>query len=907
MEVPFEFLHCRGCAPPLPSMKRFQKEGASAPSSSPEPLQKLSLQSCSATFVLDRSLLSQIAAYSKCRPSSLSSSCSRPPSAAVAFDDRHRPSLSSCSSLPPAAATSSSLSTRPNAFCPRAFVFVEPLPSTSQDSSSSSAVSSSSSSAVSSSSSSSSDRLPGGDGLKGAPGYWAQTGSESVNFLAFLRSSIDVLGEKSASAQSIQVAMTSLAKLEGDRQAPARRDEGAESVRLFLRVNKGVLSGFLKTGPKTLWIGNSSGMERINALSLLDFYVLESCQREGHGRRLFECMLATENVRPWQLAYDRPSPKLLSFLSKFFYLRDYIPQANHFVVFDKYFDEKENANEAEGPTKGENDLAGKRLLHSRAVHAVPVVAHTQDRDGDAFERSAEKNTTFRPSSLSGARLKPAPSMPSSSLLSSSLSPFSSEMSLSRSQGAPHRRLERQRASGASPMPGTASSVSTSSHSRDNASRNAFSCFSPILSSSVHSELKGLTRQAAFHRLLPTLQSRSSSLAGDRRDRRAPSPPRQASAGVSLHARPAQSCGASFREPGESEGNLERKLRDADTLKDAAKCTPAQRRGGDTQAKEEQRREERGTGERRNEEPERGEKRRDDQRREQQSSECRADLRRSSNSSCNEASEAYAVSTPATNVEDRQASGRLHAVELRGKQREALSSFETAEKARTRPEGRLPSMTSGRLPTPFLERESFVNSAEKCNHTFYTSSSSFRPLFHSREERQDRDAFNKAESSYPTYPAPGPCSPAFRQSSSFAASLPPSAHALPPCNRSTSSSSSLSCLLSKSGVSRDFDRGGDGWSVGEKSSPAGIFEEGEREASRLRKYFHSTGDKAGDAAPTAEAPRERARGAEVHTERGPLKSRRGENEKETEKRIEKGLPGGGAHLRSVQVASLLNWS
>ncbi|KEP64077.1 UNVERIFIED_CONTAM: alpha-tubulin N-acetyltransferase, putative [Hammondia hammondi] len=904
MEVPFEFLHCRGCAPPLPSVKPFRKEGVSVLTSSPEPLQKLSLHSCSATFVFDRSLLSQIAAYSKCRPSSLSSSCSRPPSAALAFDALHRPSLSSFSSLPPASATSSSLSTRPHAFCPRAFVFVEPIPSTSPDSSFSSvSSSSSSSSSVSSSSSSSSsvssssDRCPGGDGLRGAPGYWVQTGSESVNVLAFLRSSIDVLGEKSASAQSIQVAMTSLAKLEGDKQPPARRDEGAESVRLFLRVSRGLLSGFLKIGPKTLWIGNSSGMERINALSLLDFYVLESCQREGHGRRLFECMLATENVRPWQLAYDRPSPKLLSFLSKFFDLHDYIPQANHFVIFDKYFEETKNAHEAEGPTKGENNIAGKRLLHPRAVHAVPVVAHTQDRDRDAFERSSEKITTFRPSSLSGARLKPAPSMPSSSALSSSVSPFSSETSLSRSQGGPQRRLERQGESGASPIPGTASSVSTSSCPRDNASRNAFSCFSPILSSSsLHSELKGLTRQAAFHRLLPTLQSRSSSPSGDRRDRWVASPSRQASGGGSLHARLAHGCGASVREPVEKEGNLERKVRDAETLRHAVKCTPSQRRGGNTQAKEEQRREELG----------REEQRRDDQGREQQSSDCRANLRRSSNSSCNEASEAYAVSTPATNAEKRQAAGQLHAVELSGKQREAFSSVETAEKAGTKPEGRLPLLTSGRVPAPFLERERFVNSAETCNHT-YTPVSSFRPLVLPREQRQDRDACIKTESSYPAYPAPGPCSPASRQSSSLHASLPLSAHALPPCNRPTSSSSSLSYVLYKRGVSGACDRGGDGWSVKEESSPVTIFEEGEREASRLRKYFHETGDKAGDGATTSEAPREHARGTEVHTERGPLKSGRRKNEKETQKGIEKGHPRGGAHLRSVQVASLLNWS
>jgi hypothetical protein len=49
-------------------------------------------------------------------------------------------------------------------------------------------------------------------------------------------------------------------------------------------------------------------------------------------------MLKFENVLPLNLAYDRPSPKLIGFLSKHYGLSQYVTQNNNFVVFNEYFD-----------------------------------------------------------------------------------------------------------------------------------------------------------------------------------------------------------------------------------------------------------------------------------------------------------------------------------------------------------------------------------------------------------------------------------------------------------------------------------------------------------------------------------------------------------------------------------------
>ncbi len=90
-------------------------------------------------------------------------------------------------------------------------------------------------------------------------------------------------------------------------------------------------------------------LKEIAPLCVLDFYVVESKQRSGIGKQLFEYMLQViwikylftlsknERITPEKIAYDRPSEKLLGFLGKHYGLHSYTPQANNFVVFKRYF------------------------------------------------------------------------------------------------------------------------------------------------------------------------------------------------------------------------------------------------------------------------------------------------------------------------------------------------------------------------------------------------------------------------------------------------------------------------------------------------------------------------------------------------------------------------------------------
>jgi alpha-tubulin N-acetyltransferase 1 len=95
-------------------------------------------------------------------------------------------------------------------------------------------------------------------------------------------------------------------------------------------------------------------------LSVLDFFVDATVQRGGHGRALFDNMLAYMNSSPALIAYDRPSHKLMGFLAKHFNLRDYVPQNNNYVVFDDYFTASKGQPASSKQTAEKNDYSRVR-------------------------------------------------------------------------------------------------------------------------------------------------------------------------------------------------------------------------------------------------------------------------------------------------------------------------------------------------------------------------------------------------------------------------------------------------------------------------------------------------------------------------------------------------------------------
>ena len=107
---------------------------------------------------------------------------------------------------------------------------------------------------------------------------------------------------------------------------------------IYLICNKNKFIGFIKVGYKHLFIYDEIGVPiEINPLCVLDFYTYETCQRKGYGKIMFSEMLSREKIEPKKMGFDRPSPKFLNFLNKYYGLNDYVPQNNNYVVFKDYF------------------------------------------------------------------------------------------------------------------------------------------------------------------------------------------------------------------------------------------------------------------------------------------------------------------------------------------------------------------------------------------------------------------------------------------------------------------------------------------------------------------------------------------------------------------------------------------
>ncbi|XP_073389633.1 uncharacterized protein [Physcomitrium patens] len=183
---------------------------------------------------------------------------------------------------------------------------------------------------------------------------------------------INHMGELSAIAQRLRSPITTISRL-------------LQSFQNLYLLTSNVLGssthilaqGILKVGRKNLFIWrNGVQLVEMSPLCVLDFYVHESCQRQGLGHKLFEFMLEQENKRPCQLGYDRPSSKLLSFMAKHHNLSKYESQTNQFVVYDKYFEDVDNG------------ALGKKENSEKEPNRMAVVGKTPREETDSHGRWA---------------------------------------------------------------------------------------------------------------------------------------------------------------------------------------------------------------------------------------------------------------------------------------------------------------------------------------------------------------------------------------------------------------------------------------------------------------------------------------------------------------------------------------
>jgi hypothetical protein len=164
-----------------------------------------------------------------------------------------------------------------------------------------------------------------------------------------LGAQLDALGVKSGQAQLLNGPITTVEKIEGSNHTTiiccdCGDDSGVPLTSLSLSLSSTSTAaasvqcvGYIKYGTKDLYFYHKNGkISQSSPLCLLDFYVDERMQRSGLGISLFRRMLEQTGRAPKDIAYDRPSPKLVTFMRKHFNLVNPDLQPNRYAIYDGF-------------------------------------------------------------------------------------------------------------------------------------------------------------------------------------------------------------------------------------------------------------------------------------------------------------------------------------------------------------------------------------------------------------------------------------------------------------------------------------------------------------------------------------------------------------------------------------------
>lgn len=173
---------------------------------------------------------------------------------------------------------------------------------------------------------------------------------------------LDLMGYESAKAQGLGNSVTFASCLADH-----------PSYRVYLLVEEKVVYGIIKVGVKTLFLhaGKNGGMKKYEPFCLLDFYIHNSVQRSGYGKKLFEYMLEQEGAKVEGLAYDNPTQSMNNFLKRHYGLESCCDQANSFVTLEGFFESNDD-----GSAKDPNCIPATTAL----LEAAPKVSAQRMQD-----------------------------------------------------------------------------------------------------------------------------------------------------------------------------------------------------------------------------------------------------------------------------------------------------------------------------------------------------------------------------------------------------------------------------------------------------------------------------------------------------------------------------------------------
>jgi hypothetical protein len=101
-------------------------------------------------------------------------------------------------------------------------------------------------------------------------------------------------------------------------------------------------------------------------------------------------MLDVENIEPRKLAYDRPSEKLLNFLSRHYQLKNYVSQNNNFVVYKAYFENLSlNSNRSVLQSYKNNNFENSNILDEE-IYQKKKVTNLNNKFNNLAKRKFDK-------------------------------------------------------------------------------------------------------------------------------------------------------------------------------------------------------------------------------------------------------------------------------------------------------------------------------------------------------------------------------------------------------------------------------------------------------------------------------------------------------------------------------------
>ena len=112
-------------------------------------------------------------------------------------------------------------------------------------------------------------------------------------FILFVTEILDKMGLASSQSQNLTTISTSFLKFY------------ESNHRIVIKAQQNKVLGFIKVGTKKLYVRDRYyNYHNVSPLCVIDFYVHESCQRNGIGKQLFDYMVNFERKYPEEIAYE---------------------------------------------------------------------------------------------------------------------------------------------------------------------------------------------------------------------------------------------------------------------------------------------------------------------------------------------------------------------------------------------------------------------------------------------------------------------------------------------------------------------------------------------------------------------------------------------------------------------------